>query len=225
MEDLNALKRCRRRVVARYVLEATVFSAIAFVTVVSAVWAKESRQAPLLAALDMVGSPRTAIADPAPVVEAAEAGVLATVRAEVEPEIKAVEVKPEPVAKKPEPKLHPIGTRFYDGRPIRAVKTIMMTVTAYSPDERSCGASADGITASTKSVWTNGMRMVAADTRVLPMHSLITVPGYAENEVVPVLDRGGAIKGKRLDVLYATHEVAMDWGVKRLPITVWEYAD
>ncbi len=222
MQDLNALKRCRRRIAARLALEVTAFGAVAFVTVVSAIWAKESRRAPLLAAVDFVSAPASAQAAPAPVAAAAEAGVLATIRPEVAP----VEVEPEQVVEaKPEPKLHPIGTRFYDGRPIRPVKTIMMTVTAYSPDERSCGASADGITASTKSVWTNGMRMVAADTRVLPMHSLITVPGYGDDEVVPVLDRGGKIKGKRLDVLYATHEVAMQWGVKRLPITVWEYAD
>jgi 3D (Asp-Asp-Asp) domain-containing protein len=224
MQDLNALKRCRRRIAARLALEVTAFGAVAFVTVISAVWAKESRRAPLLAAVDFMSGPASAKAAPAPMMAAAEAGVLATVRAEVIPEPVVVEAEPV-VEAKPEPKLHPVGTRFYDGRPIRAVKTIMMTVTAYSPDERSCGASADGITASTKSVWTNGMRMVAADTRVLPMHSLITVPGYGDDEVVPVLDRGGKIKGKRLDVLYATHEVAMQWGVKRLPITVWEYAD
>lgn len=120
---------------------------------------------------------------------------------------------------------HDEHVRYYDGRPIRPARTIMMTVTAYSPDWRSCGDSADGITASTKSVWTNGMRMVAADTRVLPMGSLISVPGYASDEVVPVLDRGGAIKGKRLDVLYPTHEQARQWGVRKIPVVVWEYAD
>ena len=100
-----------------------------------------------------------------------------------------------------------------------------MTVTAYSPDARSCGEFADGRTASMKSVWTNGGCLVAADSKVLPIGSLVTVPGYAGDMVVPVLDRGGKIKGSRLDVLYPTHEIALSWGVQRLPVTVWEYAD
>ena len=100
-----------------------------------------------------------------------------------------------------------------------------MTVTAYSPDERSCGASADGITASGFSVWTNGGRMVAADTSLLPFGTLVSVPGYDNGSPVPVLDRGGAIKGRRLDVLYGTHGVARQWGVQSLDVDVWEYAD
>ena len=43
--------------------------------------------------------------------------------------------------------------------------------------------------------------------------------------VVPVLDRGGAIKGQRLDLLFPTHEAAIQWGVRMLPVTIWEYAD
>lgn len=115
--------------------------------------------------------------------------------------------------------------RFFNGRPVRPAKTMWMTVTAYSPDERSCGDSADGITSSIHSVWTNAMRLVAADTRILPLGSMITVPGYDEGNIVPVLDRGGAIKGHRLDVLYPTHAIARVWGVQRLKVTVWEYAD
>ncbi len=113
----------------------------------------------------------------------------------------------------------------FDGRPLRKVRTLSMSVTAYSPDERSCGKWADGITASGYSVWTNGMKLVAADTRVLPFGTIITVPGYNHGKPVPVLDRGGAIKGHRLDVLYPTHEVAMQWGVQKLSVDVWEYAD
>lgn len=119
----------------------------------------------------------------------------------------------------------PRAERYFNGRPLKAVKTITMEVTAYSPDERSCGVGANGTTASGYSVWTNGMKLVAADTSVLPFGSLISVPGYDENNVVPVLDRGGAIKGHRLDVLYATHEQAQKWGRQTLEITVWDYAD
>lgn len=113
----------------------------------------------------------------------------------------------------------------FDGRPLRAVKTLRMLTTAYSPDERSCGAFADGITASGYSVWTNGMKLVAADTSLLPFGTIVSIPGYHGGRPVPVLDRGGRIKGARLDVLYPTHETALKWGAQRLDVTVWEYAD
>lgn len=114
---------------------------------------------------------------------------------------------------------------WFNGRPVRAVRTMSMLVTAYSPDARSCGDSADNITASGYSVWTNGMKMAAADTSILPFGTLISVPGYDSGNVVPVLDRGGAIKGHRLDMLYPTHNQARVWGAQQLEITVWEYAD
>lgn len=113
---------------------------------------------------------------------------------------------------------------MFDGRPIRPVKTVKMVVTAYSPDYRSCPGTDDGITASGLSVDTNAGFMVAAD-RKYRFGTLVSVPGYANGQPVPVLDRGGAIKGNRLDVLYPTHAQARSWGKKRLTVTVWEYAD
>jgi len=119
----------------------------------------------------------------------------------------------------------PSNMAAYNDRPLRLARVIRMKVTAYSPDERSCGASADGITASGYSVFANGGFMVAADPRILPLGSLVSVPGYDGGAVVPVLDTGGAIKGNRLDVLYPTHELAVAWGVQDLDVLVWEYAD
>lgn len=118
-----------------------------------------------------------------------------------------------------------LAVRWFNGRPVRPVRTMWMTVTAYSPDERSCGDSADGITASLHRVETNAHRLVAADTRILPLGAKVSIPGYDQGQIVPVLDRGGLIKGHRLDVLFPTHERARQWGVKRLPVVVWDYAD
>ncbi len=67
--------------------------------------------------------------------------------------------------------------RWFDGRKVRPVRTIYMTVTGYSPDARSCGKFADNKTSTMFSVWTNGMNLVAADPRVLPYRSMISVPG------------------------------------------------
>ena len=117
------------------------------------------------------------------------------------------------------------SVRWFDGRRVTPARTLWMRVTAYSPDPRSTAPFDDGLTSSLKSVWTNGMRLVAADPRVLPEGALVSVPGYHGAEVVPVLDRGGAIKGHRLDVLYPTHERALSWGSRWLSVTVWQYAD
>lgn len=115
--------------------------------------------------------------------------------------------------------------RYFNGRLVRPVRSMRMLVTAYSPDAQSCGDSADGITSSIHCVYTNAMKLVAADSDVLPLGSLVSVPGYDAGQIVPVLDRGGAIKGRRLDVLFPTHNAARRWGVKHLDVVVWEYAD
>ncbi len=115
--------------------------------------------------------------------------------------------------------------RWFDGKMIRPSRVIYMTVTGYSPDARSCGEFADNKTAIMFSVWTNGMNLVAADPTLLPYWSMVSIPGYANNDIVPVLDCGGAIKGNRIDLLYPTHELARQWGVRQMPVTVWEFVE
>jgi 3D (Asp-Asp-Asp) domain-containing protein len=137
---------------------------------------------------------------------------------------------PTPAAQQPELVVPPVQADSgppvtFDGRPLRRVRQMTMLTTAYSPDAKSCGKWADGFTASGYSVWTNGMKLVAADTRILPFGTLVSIPGYNGGRPVPVLDRGGKIKGNRLDLLYPTHDIALQWGVQRLTVDVWEYAD
>jgi len=115
--------------------------------------------------------------------------------------------------------------RWFNGRPVRPARVMWMTVTAYSPDARSCAPFDDGLTATLHSVETNAMRLVAADTSILPFGSMLTIPGYDDGQIVPVLDRGSAIKGRRLDVMMPTHKEARAWGVQRVRVVVWEYAD
>lgn len=115
--------------------------------------------------------------------------------------------------------------RWFNGRPVRPIKRLVMTVTAYSPDAASCGEYADGMTATLHDVTTNAHRLVAADRRLLPFGSMVSIPGYDQGQIVPVLDCGGRIRGHRLDVLYPTHEQARRWGVQKLEVVVWGYAD
>jgi 3D (Asp-Asp-Asp) domain-containing protein len=99
-------------------------------------------------------------------------------------------------------------------------RVIEMEVTAYCPCARCCGPSAAGITASGKRVDYNRGRFVAADTRVLPFGSRLQIPGYHAGETVEVIDRGGAIKGNKLDVFFPSHDEALQWGRRRIPVTV-----
>lgn len=152
-----------------------------------------------------------------------------------EPQIRSVSFRtPVPVVSKkaeaePKPEFEKYtgdpNIRWFNARPVRPAKTIWMNVSGYSPDEQSCGDSADGVTATMHSVTTNAMKMVAADTSILPYGSMVTVPGYDDDSIVPVLDCGGAIKGAKLDLMFPTHEEAKQWGRQRILVTVWEYAD
>lgn len=215
------------QVIARRLLRALAGSGVLALTATSAILVKEAQYG------NVTPAPLASVAK----VDFAEMAHIPVVKGDVElrplvivdplNEPRKVEVSaPVAEAKKADlPELWPKGTRFFNGRPIRPVKTMKMVVTAYSPDARSCGTSADGITATLHSVHTNGHRLVAADPRVLAYGSMLTVPGYDSGNVVPVLDCGGAIKGNRLDLLFPTHEQARKWGRKTVTVTVWGYAD
>jgi 3D (Asp-Asp-Asp) domain-containing protein len=118
------------------------------------------------------------------------------------------------LARKPE-------IKRYAGKEFRHVKTYRLRVTAYAPDPRCTYPYKGTTTASGLSVKTNGGKLVAADTSLIPMHSLVSVPGYAGGAGVPVLDRGGAIKGYRLDVMLPTYEAAQKWGSRLLDVKVY----
>jgi len=60
-------------------------------------------------------------------------------------------------------------------------------------------------------------RIIAVDPKVIPLHSKVYIEGlgyyYAE-------DVGGAIKGNRIDVLYSTHQEALEFGVKEMKVII-----
>ncbi|MBC8106486.1 MAG: 3D domain-containing protein [Anaerolineae bacterium] len=102
------------------------------------------------------------------------------------------------------------------------VRTITMQVTAYCPCKKCCGPNAQGITASGKDISYNDGRFVAADTRNLPFGTKLVIPGYHNTLPVEVIDRGGAIKGDKLDVFFPTHEEALQWGRQTIEVQVIE---
>jgi 3D (Asp-Asp-Asp) domain-containing protein len=224
-----------RRRTFRVLAQSGVFAAAAVVTAASAVLVKELQmQVQPLAALEVVHlHDGSAVALREPRVQAA------AVAAEVEwPGVLLGVPEEEPGESTAElPAIAPAldeatlalaqdpSIRWFNGRPVRPARQMWMTVTGYSPDAASCAPFDDGLTATLHSVRCNAMKMVAADTRLLPFGSMLTVPGYDDGQVVPVLDRGGAIKGQKLDLMFPTHNEALKWGRQRLQVTVWEYAD
>ena len=85
-------------------------------------------------------------------------------------------------------------------------------VTAYCPCEKCCSTKwADGLTAS----GLPAVGLIVAAPKDVPFGAVLDIPGYGRAQVQ---DRGGAITGNRLDVLFATHEEAKQWGVKWLKV-------
>lgn len=80
-------------------------------------------------------------------------------------------------------------------------------LTAYCACKKCCGKT-NGITASgVKAV--QGVT-VAADTRVLPFGTKIIIDGHEYT----VQDRGGAIKGNKIDIFFDSHQKALEFGVQ-----------
>lgn len=102
-------------------------------------------------------------------------------------------------------------------QPIEEIKPKkeLYTVTAYCACKKCCGKT-DGITASgVKAV--EGIT-VAADTKKLPFGTQIEIDGH----IYTVQDRGGAIKGNRLDIFFDSHEKALEFGRQQKYVTIIE---
>lgn len=119
------------------------------------------------------------------------------------------------------PRIRHVDSYWYHGHRYVYWKTLILRVTSYAPDRKCCWPYPGTTTASGASVWTNDGHLVAADTRLIPFHCMVRVPGYDYDRPVPVLDRGEAIHGYRLDVLAPTFWGAQHWGVKLLRVRIY----
>jgi 3D (Asp-Asp-Asp) domain-containing protein len=59
---------------------------------------------------------------------------------------------------------------------------------------------------------------IAADTSIFPFGTVMYVPGYGYGVVE---DRGGAIKGYKIDLYFSSHRQALEWGRQRKVVKVW----
>ncbi|MCS0788132.1 3D domain-containing protein [Cytobacillus pseudoceanisediminis] len=99
--------------------------------------------------------------------------------------------------------------------------------TGYTAFYESTGKNPDhpsfGITYSGVKVKRDLYSTVAADLNVFPIGTILFVPGYGYGVVA---DKGGAIKGNKLDLYYETvDDVYNNWGKKTLDVYIVEMGD
>ncbi len=100
--------------------------------------------------------------------------------------------------------------------------TLEVTATGYYAGPESTGKSAGnpeyGITYSGVKVRRSQVSTIAADPKVLPLGSLLYIPGYGYGVVA---DTGSAIKGNKIDLYFETkQDVYKQWGKKKLKVLV-----
>jgi 3D (Asp-Asp-Asp) domain-containing protein len=98
------------------------------------------------------------------------------------------------------------------------------TITAYTPNEESTGKRPGDpgyrITASGAEVQ-EGVT-IAADWRILPPGTVVYIEGIGQRVVQ---DRGGAIKGKRIDVFFESEQAALEWGRQKRRVYLIEWSE
>lgn len=92
------------------------------------------------------------------------------------------------------------------------VRTIRVQSTAYC--EKGITASGFNFNRNPKA------KIIAVDPRVIPMFSLVVIPGYGK---AIARDTGGRIKGKTIDVHFSSKHQALRWGRKKVTIKVYSF--
>ena len=96
-----------------------------------------------------------------------------------------------------------------------SAKTYYMKISHYSQYCNGCtGVTAAGINIR-NSIYYQGMRVIAADTSIIPLWSIVEMHLPTGVQKAIVLDRGGAIKGNKIDLLVSSTKEAYKLGVYR----------
>ena len=86
-------------------------------------------------------------------------------------------------------------------------------ITAYCTCRVCCGVYSGGNRTASGTVPTSN-RTIAVDTSVIPFGTKVVING----QVYVAEDRGGAIKGKRIDMFFMTHKEALRWGRRSMEV-------
>ncbi|MGN0155080.1 MAG: 3D domain-containing protein [Lachnospiraceae bacterium] len=86
-------------------------------------------------------------------------------------------------------------------------------ITAYCTCRICCGVYSGGNRTASGTVPTSN-RTIAVDTSVIPFGTKVVING----QIYVAEDRGGAIKGKRIDMFFMTHSEALRWGRRTIEV-------
>ncbi|MFE4132209.1 ubiquitin-like domain-containing protein [Peribacillus sp. YIM B13482] len=132
------------------------------------------------------------------------------------------ELLSEKVVSKKQDKVVTVGTKTTVAQASRGVtnvsstsgKEIYVSSTAYTASCKGCsGVTSTGVDLKSSP----GAKIIAVDPSVIPMGSKVYVEGYG---YAVAADKGGAIKGNRIDVFFSSKNDAYRWGAKKVKIRV-----
>ncbi|MGE1165119.1 ubiquitin-like domain-containing protein [Peribacillus simplex] len=132
------------------------------------------------------------------------------------------ELLSEKVVNKKQDKVVTVGTKTTVAQASRGVtnvsstsgKEIYVSSTAYTASCKGCsGVTSTGVDLKSSP----GAKIIAVDPSVIPMGSKVYVEGYG---YAVAADKGGAIKGNRIDVFFSSKNDAYRWGAKKVKIRV-----
>ncbi|MDF2535783.1 MAG: hypothetical protein K0R18_1942 [Bacillales bacterium] len=114
------------------------------------------------------------------------------------------------------------STRVEDTLNLKDLNKVQVTATGYTAGVESTGKTPThpsyGITSSGVKVKRDLYSTIAADTKVFPFGTILYIPDYGFGVVA---DRGGAVKGTKIDLYFETvADVYAQWGKKQLDVYV-----
>jgi 3D (Asp-Asp-Asp) domain-containing protein len=106
-----------------------------------------------------------------------------------------------------------VNKQFIVKTAVKAAAEFIVEATAYTPQESSSGMTAAGYNIRKNP----NIKLISVDPKVIPLGTKVWVEGYGE---AIAGDTGGAIKGRKIDVLFPTVKQALQWGRKNVKVRV-----
>lgn len=105
-------------------------------------------------------------------------------------------------------------------QPTQVVETLYIEFTYYTANCKGCSGKTSTGYDVRNTVYYNGMRILATDPNVIPTYSIARFEINGEMVIGIALDKGGAIKGHKVDMLVTTRQEAITLGrqVKKVEI-------
>ena len=98
----------------------------------------------------------------------------------------------------------------------KAVKTFKVTATAFTANCKGCS----GVTSTGFNLKKNpNAKIIAVDPKVIPLGTKVWVEGYGE---AIAADKGGSIKGNKIDVFMPSTKKAYGWGRRTVTVKILE---